>query len=33
MAGKYIPMATSSSRKARREMMVSMGVAPGLNER
>ena len=32
MAGKYIPMATSSRRKARKEMMVSVGVAPGLNE-
>ena len=30
MAGKYMPMATSSRRKARKEMMVSVGVAPGL---
>ena len=31
MAGKYIPMATSSRRKARKEMMVSTDVAPGLH--
>ena len=30
MAGKYMPMATSRRRKARKEMMVSVGVAPGL---
>ena len=30
MAGKYIPMPTSSSRKATNEIMVSMGVASGL---
>ena len=30
MAGKYIPMPTSSRRKARKEMRVSVGVAPGL---
>ena len=30
MAGKYMPMATSSRRKARKETMVSVGVAPGL---
>ena len=32
MAGKYIPMATSSTRKARKDTTVSTLVAPGLVE-